>query len=109
MREEIRQCEEAYAARLNDLRSHYEPSVSLAALPQLRKRGAGLRQAKSIGALLTRYRGLDVGLRLFEEALADVAIGWDQHVERESDRASGRAPAITWTGEDGREHVVYLN
>jgi hypothetical protein len=109
LREEIRRCEQAHAARLQELRLGYKPSVSLGALPQLGKRGAGLRQAKTIGALLTRYRGLEMELRVFEEALAEVAIGWDQHVDREVDRARGKTPALTWTDEDGSEHIVYLD
>lgn len=109
LREDIRRCEDAYTARLRDLRLAYSPSVSLGGLPQLRKRGAGLRQAKNIGTLLTRYRTLDLELRVFEEALAEVAIGWDRHVESESDRARGKTPAISWTDEDGHEQIVYLD
>ena len=108
-REEVRQCDEAYVARLHELRSKHKPEASLNGLPQLRKRGIGLRQAKNIGTLLGRYRTLDMELRVFEEALAEVAIGWDQHVERESDRARGAAPRITWTDEDGGEHTFWLD
>lgn len=84
------------------------PAVSLASLPRLNKRGAGLHQAKRIGTLLSRYRTLDMELRVFEKALADVAIGWDEHVQAEVDRARGKTPAIMWTDEDGHEHTVYL-
>lgn len=107
-REEIRQCEDAYVARLGHLRLAHQPAVSLDALPRLGKRGAGLRQAKNVGTLLGRYRTLDMDLRVFEEALAEVAIGWDQHVESEVDHSRGKTPAISWTDEDGGEHTVYL-
>jgi hypothetical protein len=107
-RDEIRRCEEAYIARLGHLHATYAPAVSLRALPQLRRRGAGLRQAKRMGPLLSRYRTLDMEVRVFEEALAEVATGWDEHVQSEVDRARGKTPAISWTDEDGGEHTVYL-
>jgi len=44
-------------------------------------------------------------VRVFEEALAGVAIGWDEYVQSEVDRARGKTPAITWTDEDGRDHT----
>lgn len=108
-REELRQCEDAYTARLDHLYAAHAPSVSPDDLPRLRKRGAGLRQAKNIGTLLGRYRTLDLELRVFEEALAEVATGWDENVQREVDRSRGKSPAITWTDEDGREQGVYLD
>jgi hypothetical protein len=108
-RREIGRCEEAYAARLHLLHAAHVPAVSLSALPQLRKRGSGLRQAKKMGALLGRYRTLDMEMRVFEEALAGVAIGWDEHVQSVVDRSRGKTPAIVWTDEDGREHKVYLD
>jgi hypothetical protein len=107
-REDIQRRDEAYVARLRELHENYVPAVSLEALPQLRRRGAGLRQAKTIGALLNRYRTLDMDLRVFEEALAEAAIGWDKHVESEVDRARGKTPTITWTDEHGQEHTAYL-
>lgn len=105
---EARACEGAYVKRLQELHAAYAPAVSLDALPQLRKRGAGLRQAKRVGALLARYRTLDMTLGVFEEALADVATGWDDYVEREVRRSLGKTPAMIWTDEDGNEHTVYL-
>lgn len=107
-REEIRQCEDAYLARLCHLRLAHQPAVLLDGLPALGRRGRGLRQAKDAGALLSRYRTLDMELGVFEEALADVAIGWDGHVQSEVDRARGKTPAISWTDADGDEHIVYL-
>jgi hypothetical protein len=107
-REEIRRCEEAYVARLRDLHATHVPAVSISALPQLRKRGAGLRQAKNISGLLGRYRTLDLELRVFEEAVAGVAIGWEEYIQSEVDRSRGKTPAISWTDEDGHEHTVYL-
>lgn len=71
--------------------------------------GPGLRQAKKIGSLLGRYRTLDMEVRVFEEALAEVAIGWDKHVQSEVDRSLGTTPAIMWTDEDGHEHKMYLD
>lgn len=97
LREEIRQAEEAYVAHLRDLQRAYGPTLSLGDLPQLKKRGAGLRQAKNMGALLNRYRTLDMELRVFEEALAEIAIGWDEYVEAESDRARGSGISIMRT------------
>jgi hypothetical protein len=47
-------------------------------------------------------------LGVFEEALAEMAIGWDDHVEAEVRRSLGKTPALIWTDEDGREHTVYL-
>lgn len=108
-REQIRQCEDAYVARLRHLRHAHQPSVLLDGLPALGRRGRGLRQAKHIGALLSRYRTLDMELGVFEEVLADAATGWDEYVQSEVDRARGKTPAISWTDGDGGEHTVYLD
>jgi hypothetical protein len=109
LREEVRRTEEAYAAHFRHLLATHAAALSVADLPLLRKRGARLRQAKNVSALLTRYRTLDMELRVFEEAFAEIAIEWDRFVESESDRARGAAPALIWTDDDGREHLVYLD
>lgn len=108
-KQDVRRCEAAYMARMRELQAAYRPAVSLSDLPHLGKRGAGLRQAKNMGALLSRYRTLDMELGALEAALAEVAISWDKHVESEVDRARGKTPMLLWTDEDGREHGVYLD
>jgi hypothetical protein len=103
-REEVHRRDEDYMERLNALHGGFRPAVSLGGLPSLRRRGAALRQAKKIGALLARYRTIDMELQVFEDALAEVASGWDRYVQSEIDRARGKTPSISWVGDDGQEH-----
>jgi hypothetical protein len=85
-----RDAEAAYLEHFRNLMSAHQPSLSLKDLPRLARRGAALSNAKTQGALFGRYRGLDAELRVFEETLGDLAIGWDRAVEEESERRRGK-------------------
>jgi hypothetical protein len=85
-----RATDEAHNDCFRALMSEFKPTLSLSDLPRLRKRGAALRNARTLGPLLARYRTIDTELRVFEETLGDLAIGWDRAVEEESERRRGK-------------------
>jgi hypothetical protein len=89
-RQRIDAAEQAYAAKFSELLAAHRSSLRIADLRQLARRGAGLTQAANPGTLLARYRGLDMDVRLFEETLAEMAEGWEEHVQHEVDRLRGK-------------------
>jgi hypothetical protein len=52
--------------------------------------GSRLENAKNLGSLFERYRKIDDEAEEIERILEEMAIGWDEHIQQEVDRARGK-------------------
>jgi hypothetical protein len=66
------------------------PSLEIDDIPRLRHQGSDLSDAENLGTLFNRYRKLDDEIEKIEQALEQLAIGWDQHLQQELDRIRGK-------------------
>jgi hypothetical protein len=90
LNELLRELDEKRTAHFRSVYGAFTPTLGLSSLPKLRRRGRALAELRQPGRLLARYRTVDEQTRVFEDTLADVAIGWDRHVSEEVDRARGK-------------------
>jgi hypothetical protein len=85
-----RAVDDAYEARIVTLMREFKPTLGLASLPQLAKRGEALTTVSDRGRLLGRYQQIDMDMRVVEDTLVEIAVGWDRAVEAESERRRGK-------------------
>jgi hypothetical protein len=86
----LRAVDEKRTGHFRSLYSAFTPTLGLSSLPKLRRRGRALAELRQPGRLLARYRTVDEQMRVFEDTMADAAIGWDRHVSEEEDRIRGK-------------------
>jgi hypothetical protein len=72
--------------RFRELYAEFAPSLGLEDIERLRRLACDLSSARTLAALLERYRKLDDEMEVLERALHEIAIGWERHVQEETDR-----------------------
>jgi hypothetical protein len=82
--------ERRYIRRIHQLQRDHRPKVTLETLPKIEAAAERLAMARSMTALLQRYRGLDVELVRFEACVEEADRAWDKLVQDEIDRRRGK-------------------
>lgn len=72
--------------RFQELHAAFEPALSVNSIDSVRRLARRLTTARTLAALLERYRKLDDAIEALERILDEIAIGWDRHIQEEGDR-----------------------
>jgi hypothetical protein len=89
-RASMEEAEQRYIRRIRDLQHDFQPRVTLETLPKTEAAAGRLARARSMTALLQRYRDLDLDLNRFETCVDEAARAWDKLVQDEIDRRRGK-------------------
>lgn len=81
---------EARNRRIFELIGRRRESIGFGDITEIGRLGSRLVNARNLGSLFARYRELDRRMEELEGILEAMAIGWDDHVQQEVDRARGK-------------------
>jgi hypothetical protein len=76
--------------RISELLSRRGEGFDFTELERIEDGAKRLSNAKNTGSLFERYRQLDEAMERIEHRFDSVALGWDQFVQRETDRRHGK-------------------